>query len=536
MGASRATVTGSVLAALLAAVCAPVLATEARTTAGSEAAWTDKTASASRAPADIIGRARGPVRLTYVKGGSSTPKIGAVRVSTRAQAQAAVRRIQSDPRTIAVEVDQARAIDDAVPTAPTAIDAAGRPGSAPGDGTTRAGADIPAADPLRTSQWALDRMRAESIWPTTTGVGVVVAVLDSGVARHPDLAGTFLPGKDFIGGGDGRTDPNGHGTHVAGLIAMTVGNGIGGAGLAPGVSLLPVRVANAGGTVYASTSAKGIVWAAKHGANVINMSYSGSYSPVEETAVEYALSKGITLAAAVGNTYYDDQGRYFNPVRFPAGYGDVLGVAATNRAGTRPYYSEVGTQVDLAGPGGQGRSPKDPGLIVSSYNDGGYQGMQGTSMATPYVSAAAALVLAQARALGVKVDIADLLVATAVDIGRKGADPKYGFGEVNPSAGLAALANLPPIVHAERPTLVPMRVTIRDRRIVFRVPATGRFEVFWHRKRDGTWSKLRYLGKVRGKRSYRLDATAPGRYQLIVRVWRDRDSDPLWISGVLRIR
>ena len=125
-------------------------------------------------------------------------------------------------------------------------------------------------DPLRSQQWALDRTSFESAWSLTRGRSITVAVIDSGVlANHQDLTGTVLSGIDYVKpGGDGRIDPNGHGTHVAGIIAAHVNNALGIAGAAPDVRILPVRVLDANGGGVASNVAKGIIWAADHGARV----------------------------------------------------------------------------------------------------------------------------------------------------------------------------------------------------------------------------------------------------------------------------
>jgi subtilisin family serine protease len=133
-------------------------------------------------------------------------------------------------------------------------------------------------DPLRSQQWALNQVPFEATWSFARGQGVIVAVVDTGVrADHQDLAGQVLPGTDFVNpGGDGRTDPNGHGTHVAGIIAAAVANGVGIEGGAPGVKILPVRVLDANGQGYSSDVARGIVWAADHGARVINLSLGGN--------------------------------------------------------------------------------------------------------------------------------------------------------------------------------------------------------------------------------------------------------------------
>ena len=132
-------------------------------------------------------------------------------------------------------------------------------------------------DPNESAQWGLSAGDYPAVWPTTAGNGVIVVVVDSGVrATHQDLAGAVLSGTDYVQpGGDGTDDPNGHGTHVAGIIAARM-NGVGGVGGAPGVRILPVRVLDASGSGYMSDVASGIIYSADHGARVINLSLGGS--------------------------------------------------------------------------------------------------------------------------------------------------------------------------------------------------------------------------------------------------------------------
>jgi hypothetical protein len=156
-------------------------------------------------------------------------------------------------------------------------------------------------DPLRPQQWALDQTSFELAWPTVSGSGVTVAVVDTGVlAAHEDLAGAVVAGTDLASDahsvdpfGTGMVDPAGHGTHVAGIIGARVNNGRGIAGAAPNVKILPVRVLDAHGTGVASNVAEGIIWAADHGARVINLSLGGGPSPGMETAMQYANGKGV---------------------------------------------------------------------------------------------------------------------------------------------------------------------------------------------------------------------------------------------------
>ena len=153
--------------------------------------------------------------------------------------------------------------------------------------------DVATPDPGRSQQWGLDALGASAAWTVTRGAGVIVAVVDTGVAPAPDLAGRLLAGWNVIAGSDAAADDNGHGTHVAGTIAEVEGNGVAEAGVAPEASILPVKVLAADGTGSDADVAAGIVWAADHGARVVNLSLGGDEaSTVLADAVVYARGKG----------------------------------------------------------------------------------------------------------------------------------------------------------------------------------------------------------------------------------------------------
>ena len=294
------------------------------------------------------------------------------------------------------------------------------------DGTVTV-ADAPTGDdPYRADQWDLAAMRAPDAWPRSTGTGVTVAVVDTGVdSNHPDLAGQVLPGADFITGAEGTvTDPNGHGTHVAGIIAAAAGNGEGIAGVAPGARILPIRVLGANGSGYLSDAANGIVYAADHGADVINLSISSTTSIDAMTnAIAYARSRGVVVVAAAGNTRANG-----SPVSYPAADPGVLAVAATDSAGRFAPYSNAGDYVDVAAPGS---------AVLSTF-PGGYRTMSGTSMAAPHVAGLAALVRAADRALTPD-QVERVIESSAVDLGAPGRDDDYGFGRVDAAAALASV-------------------------------------------------------------------------------------------------
>ncbi len=309
-------------------------------------------------------------------------------------------------------------------------DAAGVPGpavlSVEPDQTMHA-LDAGENDPLRPQQWALDKVPFEAAWNVTRGKNVIVAVVDSGVeADHEDLAGSVLHGIDYVNpGGDGRIDPNGHGTHVAGIIAAHVNNARGIAGAAPDVKILPVRVLKANGGGSASDVAKGIIWATDHGARVINLSLGGGKAPGIDQAMQYANSKGAVVLAAGGNN-----GQSGNEPMYPAAYPEAIAVAGVDSNLNHMSIGNTGKYIDVAAPGVG---------IVSTWGSSpnAYASATGTSMATPYAAAAAALIISADPQASVD-RVTNLLENNATDLGPRGVDPIFGHGLINPVASLAA--------------------------------------------------------------------------------------------------
>jgi serine protease len=287
-------------------------------------------------------------------------------------------------------------------------------------------------DPLRSHQWGLDMIHADEAHAVTTGAGAVVAVVDTGVdAAHPDLQGRVLPGYDFVSGDATPQDGQGHGTHVSGIIAADANNGVGVDSVAPGAKILPVRVLGDNGSGTSTAVAAGIDWAASHGADVINLSLSGSIplgglgqeSDID-AAIGRALARGVVVVAAAGN---DSLPLCENN---PFG-GRVLCVGAVDRRGVRSFYSSFGEGVNIVAPGGSSLPGTDED-IVSTYNDGDYHYLAGTSQATPHVSGVAALL----ASLGLHGQAAvQRILATA-----------NGAGIVDAQAAVAGLAPRTPAV------------------------------------------------------------------------------------------
>ncbi|MCX3058711.1 type VII secretion-associated serine protease mycosin [Streptomyces beihaiensis] len=248
------------------------------------------------------------------------------------------------------------------------------------------------AQSARSKQWFLDAMKADQMWQTSTGKGITVAVIDTGVdADHPDLKGRVLKGEDLATNKPGgqHTDYDGHGTNMAGLIAGSGSNagGTGAFGLAPGARILPVRLPRSEGLTQTQGNkqligavAKGIRYAADAGAQVINISQGATAGSTQlSSAVRYALNKGSLIFAAVGNS-----GNAGNLTEYPAATPGVVGVAAVGKDLKRTEESEYGPQVDMAAPGED--------MVAACTSKTHLCRGHGTSDATAIASASAALI------------------------------------------------------------------------------------------------------------------------------------------------
>jgi type VII secretion-associated serine protease mycosin len=305
------------------------------------------------------------------------------------------------------------------------------------------GAD-PAHPPVTAEPWAQRTLDPAAAWPRSTGKGVVVAVVDSGVdADHPQLAGAVLRGQDFYLVGDlpGNFDCASHGTAVASIIAARPARGIGFAGVAPGATILPARVSERevtddGGVAAVDpiVLARAIWYAADHGAGVINLSLAGSaQNRYVRDAVAHARARDALVVAAAGN---QQQGRAPQP-SYPAGYDGVLGVGAVDRTGARVAGSQIGPQVDLVAPGGG---------VLAATRAGGHQYWDGTSFATAFVSGTAALVRSAWPALTAD-EVAARILATATPAPGGRDSAAYGAGLVNPYRAVTdGLINAPPAI------------------------------------------------------------------------------------------
>lgn len=290
----------------------------------------------------------------------------------------------------------------------------------------------PSTDP--SVPWAQKQLAPERVWPLTTGTGITVGVVDTGVdAQVPQLRGQVLPGTDTTqpGGKPADTDCFGHGTFVAGIIAAKRIDGTGYAGVAPGVRILPVRSANTDdptlpGALTQEGMALGIRAAVDDGAQVINISASTTEQDARlADAVTYAEQHDIVVVASAANTA--DKG---NPVTYPAAYPSVIAVGAVDEHGTHADFSQTGPFVSLVA----------PGVIVFGLGPGGpgqWQG-SGTSYSAPFVAGVAALVRAYRPGLSAA-QVKHRLLVTADHPAATLPDPALGWGTVNPLRAVSAV-------------------------------------------------------------------------------------------------
>ena len=317
-------------------------------------------------------------------------------------------------------------------------------------------ADMVPNDPYYSPyQWHMDNsndsgINTEEAWDISTGEGVIIAIIDTGIAyenyypyyRAPDLANTcFVQGYDFINNDTHANDDNNHGTHVAGTVAQSTNNNVGVAGVAYDACLMPIKALDRRGSGSYSAIANAIYYAVDNGAQIINMSLGGSYpSSLMEDAVAYAYNNGVTVIAAAGN---DNT----NTPHYPSSYNDyVISVGATGYNKDRAPYSNYGPDVDIVAPGGDTSEDSNgdgyvDGILqqtFSSYrlSSFSYYFFQGTSMASPHVAGTAALLVANGNATTPD-NIRTALESTTQDLGVTGRDDIFGYGLIDAAAALS---------------------------------------------------------------------------------------------------
>ncbi len=281
-------------------------------------------------------------------------------------------------------------------------------------------------DPYFSSQWHMTQIGVETAWEQSTGAGVVVAVIDTGVKQSlEDLAGTnFTDGYDFVNNDMDPTDDKGHGSHVCGTIAQTTNNELGVAGVAYNATIMPVKVLNELGSGTYDDVADGITWATDNGADVINLSLGG-YATLQilENAINYAWSNGVVVVCAAGND------NITNP-HYPAAYSNSISVSASTSRNTKASYSNYGNTIDIAAPGDK--------VLQNTFSgeDEGYYFFAGTSMASPHVAGVAALIKSKNQSL-TNIEIRSILENTADDQGETGETDWDGWGILNAAAAVA---------------------------------------------------------------------------------------------------
>lgn len=268
-------------------------------------------------------------------------------------------------------------------------------------------------------QWALQKINAEQGWAVAKPANsVIIAILDTGVdVNHPDLKGRVVPGINTVNPLKSARDDEGHGTHVAGIAGAITNNGIGVAGIS-GARIMPVKVFDGEGGSDISI-ADGIIWAADHGAKVMNMSFGSFYrSQVLNQAIAYAYQKGVVMVAAAGNWASEE-------LSSPATISQVIAVSATDRNDELAKFSSFGPEIDIAAPG-----DKIYSTLWDPYKGSTYAEMSGTSMASPMVAGLAAMLLAKNPKLS-NDDVRQIIEASAQDLGEPGWDPKFGHGRID---------------------------------------------------------------------------------------------------------
>jgi serine protease len=298
-------------------------------------------------------------------------------------------------------------------------------------------------DPLFESQWNLSRINAPAAWERGFGTGVRVAVLDSGVGTDGDdlACHEFVDPYNAITDVAGllsAADDNGHGTHVTGTIAQCTNNGIGAAGVAPGATIMPVKVMDDEAQATTQTIYRGMIWAMEHEADVINLSlgmecfdpWPMCADPVIDYLAERAQESGIVVVASSGN----DGSSY---VSSPANHPSTIAVGGTKISDERAGYSAYGSALDLMAPGGS----RYAGIwqeTFDAYGVWGYYEWSGTSMAAPHVTGTVAL-MRSVNPAATADHVRDVLATTAEDLGEPGWDEMTGYGIVDAAAAVEGI-------------------------------------------------------------------------------------------------
>ena len=292
-------------------------------------------------------------------------------------------------------------------------------------------------DPYYGYQWHMIQINMEAAWDQSTGEGVVVAVIDTGVRQSLEdfQDTTFVAGYDFVNIDNDPTDDEGHGSHVAGTIAQSTNNNLGVAGVAYNARIMPVKVLNRRGSGTYDDIVDGIEWATDHGASVINLSLGGNAGlQILEDAVNYAWEKGVVVVCAAGNDNTD-------ALHYPSAYEKSISVSACTLSETKASYSNYGDTIDITAPGGDAEDIDGDGyydmVLQNTFvrRTEGYYFYAGTSMASPHVAGVAALIKSKDQNL-TNAEIRNILETTADDLGSTNWD---GAGLLNAEVALNAV-------------------------------------------------------------------------------------------------
>ncbi len=288
-------------------------------------------------------------------------------------------------------------------------------------------------DPDMKLQYGLDNINADKAWSTTTGNSeVIIAVVDTGVdLSHPDLQENLVNGYSTVKGTSSPNDDNGHGTHVAGIVAALSNNSRGVAGLAPKCKVMPIKVLSAKGDGNDSDIAEGVVWAVDHGAKIINLSLGGSGAGrTLENAMLYAYNSNVLVIAAMGNN-----GKKVKT--YPAAFKNIIAVGATDIKNKIAPFSNYGEWISVSAPGLKIHSTFPTYKVeLSRYNlSSSYAVLSGTSMAVPFVAGLAALIMSKNKDLN-RAEVRKKIETGCNDIESPGFDEFSGAGLIDASKAL----------------------------------------------------------------------------------------------------
>jgi minor extracellular protease Epr len=277
--------------------------------------------------------------------------------------------------------------------------------------------DIKISIASQTVDWGINKIEAPKVWESGyTGKGVKVAIIDTGIAQHPDLL--IAGGKSVVAYTSSYSDDHGHGTHVAGIVGA-LQNTTGIVGVAPDVNLYAIKALDSAGSGYLSDVIAGIDWSISSKMDIINMSLGSTFDSFSlKSAVDKAYQSGILVVAAAGNSGTQEGSE--DTVNYPAKYSSAIAVGATDSKDVRATFSSTGKTLEVSAPGHS---------ILSTYPGGRLVRMSGTSMAAPFVAGQLALLKEAYPTLSAN-ELRVKLQESVIDLGAVGVDSWYGYGRI----------------------------------------------------------------------------------------------------------